>query len=296
MDLTNLLESGAARKVVSVSPTTSLRETAQILLRHKIGAALVLDDADHLLGIVSERDLVPVIANYTDGLADAPVSTIMTHEVITCEPTDEVAFVLQLMRTKGIRHMPVVQNGKLLSMLSIRALTTAYEHLQVVANTDPLTAVSNRRPFLKTLRQEFEAAIAMEEPFSLAMLDIDHFKKVNDTYGHDVGDRVLKDISALLIDQFRSIDLVGRLGGEEFALVFPKTPRSGAKVACERLMNSIRDTRFDVQDEAVKITVSMGLATRTPEIPSDTALLKRADVALYQAKRTGRDRLMTDQC
>ena len=294
MDIQDLLAQGKPADIVSLPPDTTLRETAQTLIQHQIGAAVIVDEAGRLLGIVSERDLVPVVANYTDTFAQSPVTTIMSTDVITCAPHDEVAFVLRLMQTNAIRHMPVVKDGKLLTMLSIRALATAYEHLQIEANTDPLTAVSNRRPFLKMLRREFDSAQLRGDPFSVAMLDIDHFKQVNDTFGHDVGDRVLQDVSSLLIEQFRSIDLVGRLGGEEFALVFPRTDTSGAQIACERIRTRIRKTGFKIDEKEVQITVSIGLAARRPETLSDTALLKQADVLLYQAKKGGRDRVIAD--
>ena len=293
MEIKHLLANGKMGGIISVGPDTTLRDTARTLLEHKIGALVVLDQSDRLLGIVSERDLIPLIADFSEESVAAPVSSVMTRNVITCAPTDDVALVLRLMETKGFRHMPVVENGRLLTMLSIRALTAAYEYLQVEANTDALTSVSTRRSFLRMLRREFDTALKWGEPISLAMLDIDHFKQVNDTFGHDAGDRVLRDVSALLIEQFRSVDLIGRLGGEEFALAFPKTGNAGARTACERIRTSVRDAAFKVNGSTVRVTVSIGLATRTSETLTDVALLKQADTLLYEAKVTGRDCLIS---
>lgn len=229
MKIKQLLSDAPNRKIQSVAPTTSIAETAQTLLRLRIGALVVTDDEQHLHGIVSERDLVQIVAQFHPDAVHNPVSTIMTKDVITCSCDDEVGYVLRLMNSHAIRHIPILENGQLIDMISIRELTKAYEILQVEANIDPLTELSNRRPFLKTMATEFSRARRTGRPLSIAMIDLDHFKKVNDTYGHDAGDTVLRMISDLLILEFRSIDLIGRLGGEEFAVVFPETDIAGAQ-------------------------------------------------------------------
>jgi diguanylate cyclase (GGDEF)-like protein len=124
------------------------------------------------------------------------------------------------------------------------------------------------------------------------MLDIDHFKQVNDTYGHDAGDKALRALSSMLISEFRTIDLVGRLGGEEFALVFPETDLAGARIACERLRTTTQATKISVGETEISLTVSIGLATATTGMIEGSALLKRADELLYAAKNGGRNRLV----
>ena len=217
MDIKQLLAEKTTGDVETILHSSSIRETAGKLLEHRIGALLVTDEQCHIRGIVSERDLVQVVASRDVQSGEAPVSKIMTRSVVTCGPTDEVASVLRLMNSKAIRHLPVIDDGKLVSMVSIRELTTAYEMLQIEANTDPLTELSNRRPFLKTLSTEFDRAERYRRPMSVAMIDIDHFKSVNDTLGHDAGDKVLQGLASLLLSDFRNVDMVGRLGGEEFA-------------------------------------------------------------------------------
>lgn len=294
MKISQMLVEKDAWDVKSVSPFASLRETAATLLQYKVGALVVTNLNNKMLGIVSERDLVPVVASDDSESSLTPVSEVMTKSVITCGPEDEIAFVLRLMNDHGIRHMPVLEQGELLGVLSIRELTKAYELLQIEANTDPLTQVSNRRPFLKTLDREFDRARRFEHPISVAMLDIDHFKQVNDSYGHDGGDRALQAMSRLLIGEFRTIDLVGRLGGEEFALVFPETNLVGAKIACERLRKSIQQAQICSDNPSLSITVSIGIAEATEGSPDGPSLLKRADELLYLAKRTGRNRTVCD--
>lgn len=291
MKIGQILKEKPPGPVECIRPTTTLRDTAQHLMKHRIGALVVTDEAHTLCGIVSERDLIHVVANDNPGDAQAPVSNVMTCKVITAAPHDEVAYVLRLMNKNGIRHMPIVENGQLVNMLSIRELTTAYELLQIEANTDPLTELSNRRPFLKTLNLEFERARRSGLGLTVAMIDLDHFKRVNDTYGHDAGDIVLRSVSGMLIAEFRSIDLIGRLGGEEFAVVFPDTELDGAVTASSRLLNIIRSTKIQVDDAQIGITASIGLAVASPEVPNGPAMLKRADELLYQAKNNGRDQL-----
>jgi len=120
----------------------------------------------------------------------------------------------------------------------------------------------------------------------------DHFKRVNDTYGHDAGDTVLRAMSSMLIREFRSIDLVGRLGGEEFAVVFPETTHEGAKIASDRLLSCIQAANTLVDGQQINITVSIGLARVTSNTLDGAAILKRVDALLYMAKTLGRNRII----
>lgn len=294
MNIAQLLMAKKSWDIKRIGPNATLRETAEALLAFGVGALVVTNDANKIVGIVSERDLVQVVANCNPEAASAPVSEVMTRSVISCRVDDEVAFILHQMNEHSIRHMPVLDCGELVGVLSIRELTKAYELLQIEANTDPLTQVSNRRPFLKTLDEEFDRARRYELPMSVAMLDIDHFKQVNDTYGHEAGDKALRALSELLISEFRTIDLVGRLGGEEFALVFPETDLAGASIACERLHANIQAAEISINHSKISMTVSIGLAIISQEVSDGPALLKRADDLLYVAKESGRNRIVVD--
>ncbi len=292
MKVKALLLSKKSTDVKGVSPDCTLRETARQLLEHRLGALVVVDDDNAMVGIVSERDLIPVVASTDVSIGDKPVSEVMTRSVVSCGPEDEVAFVLQLMNDHSFRHMPVLEDNKLIGMLSIRELTKAYELLQIEANTDPLTQVSNRRPFLKTLEASFRSAQSDGQPLSVAMLDVDHFKRINDTYGHDAGDKVLQQLSRMLIREFRTIDLVGRLGGEEFALVFQETDLAGAYSACERLRKNVQTQEITADANRIHLTVSIGLAALQPNSTDGASLLKQADELLYAAKRNGRNQVI----
>ncbi|MEL6960016.1 MAG: diguanylate cyclase [Pseudomonadota bacterium] len=294
MQISDLLAETACPKVKSVFGTDTIAEVAQTLVAHGVGALVVVDQDGAMIGIVSERDLIPLMAAIGQADLTRPVSEIMTRDVISCTPGDDVGFVLQLMTLKNIRHMPVQDAGRLQTVVSIRQMTKAYDVLKIAANTDPLTKLSNRRSFLQTLETEVGRARRSRGPLTVAMLDLDHFKSVNDTYGHDAGDAVLARVSTLLISEFRTIDNVGRLGGEEFAVLFPETDLTGAAIACDRLLASIRRDAIRPDGAEIWVTASIGLAQLTSEHDEGQDLLKRADKLLYQAKADGRDRLVCD--
>ena len=290
MKIKELLSGTPARSIRCIDPNATISETAQQLLALRIGALVVTDLERQLLGIVSERDLVQIVAQFDPKAAQRPVSDIMTKEVITCSSEDEVGYVLRVMNNNAIRHIPILEDGQLIDMISIRELTKAYEILQVEANIDPLTELSNRRPFLKTMANEFERARRTGHPLSIAMIDLDYFKQVNDTYGHDAGDKVLRAVSDILILEFRSIDLIGRLGGEEFAVVFPETNVEGAQIACDRMRRVIERTAIAIDDDQeIHVTASVGIAGVTDQTPCETSVLKDADKVLYEAKSAGRN-------
>jgi two-component system cell cycle response regulator len=162
-----------------------------------------------------------------------------------------------------------------------------------LAVTDGLTGLYNRRYLDNHMRQLVDRAVARGRPLSICVTDIDRFKSVNDTYGHDAGDEVLRELSRRIRQTVRGADLACRLGGEEFVVVMPETDAAMAEMVAERLRASIETTPFTIADRALtlSITASLGLATlRSGETPD--MFLKRADEALYLAKRTGRNKVV----
>jgi len=180
------------------------------------------------------------------------------------------------------------------NLLELRArqveLAKANEHLHYLATTDSLTGLKNRRHFLECLDLEVERSKRYSSPCSVAMIDVDRFKVINDSYGHDVGDQVLRELSKILLDELRTVDLAGRLGGEEFAVQFPETSKHSAIGVCERIMSRMRSAKVLVGQQEVCFTTSIGLSEVLPPQDSTDAVLKRADKALYRAKERGRDR------
>lgn len=171
-------------------------------------------------------------------------------------------------------------------------LEAAYTRLSELVNHDPLTELYNRRYFENRLAIEFSRAHRFGEPLSLILLDIDRFKDINDQYGHPAGDRVLVNTGITLSSLARTIDIVARIGGEEFALILPNTQAAGAAALAERLIARIRKDRIIVNGKSVGITVSAGVAA-LPECRAETRaeLLESADQALYVAKKSGRDQI-----
>jgi diguanylate cyclase (GGDEF)-like protein/PAS domain S-box-containing protein len=160
------------------------------------------------------------------------------------------------------------------------------EELRFLANSDPLTTVANRRAFLKVFEALFEAAKMEGGRFCCVMVDIDHFKRVNDNHGHAAGDEVLKRVGQALKDEVRATDAVCRYGGEEFLLMFPDARMEAAVTAAERLRRRLRSPGF----ARVPITASFGVSSLAFGAPTPTELINQADAALYASKEAGRDR------
>jgi diguanylate cyclase (GGDEF)-like protein/PAS domain S-box-containing protein len=165
------------------------------------------------------------------------------------------------------------------------------DDLRDAATKDFLTGLFNRRSFEETARQELQRWQRGREPLSLLMIDADHFKRVNDVHGHGTGDDVLRVLARAVQDQVRELDVVARLGGEEFVVLLPSTDSVGGRAAAERIRTCIEGLRVTAPDGSmVRFTVSIGIAEATRDSASIELLLQRADDALYEAKRRGRNR------
>lgn len=160
------------------------------------------------------------------------------------------------------------------------------------ANTDALTGLYNRPHFLERAEQIFAEAVRLGQPLALVTLDADHFKSVNDRYGHPVGDAVLRHLARLLTTELREVDVVGRMGGEEFAVLLPGVGGAQARAVAERLRARVGSTPVETERGVVRLTVSVGVAERRAETVSLGALIRASDDALLAAKQAGRDRVV----
>lgn len=173
-------------------------------------------------------------------------------------------------------------------------LTRLYAELQKLSITDPLTGIYNRRGFFEKGDFELKRAKRYGHTLSAIMFDLDHFKKINDTYGHSVGDLVLKETAARLIPLVRNVDIFGRYGGEEFSVLLPETKSDQALLVAERLRCAASEP-INTGETIVNVTISLGVSVLKSTTPDIQDLLRGADRALYQAKESGRNRVCLDQ-
>lgn len=191
--------------------------------------------------------------------------------------------------SKG-RFQPGIDTS-LLEQLSIKVSlcisnVIAHEKLQFMAYYDPLTGLLNRRVMKSILRREFNRVKRYKTPLSLVFIDVNDFKQVNDTFGHDAGDTLLKYLSSLLLEMSRDSDVATRFAGDEFVLILPETSASSAEMMLSRMQNFIDDHPFEMESNMVPFSVSFGIASTEDEtICNPDTLLKRADEALYEKKK-----------
>lgn len=220
-----------------------------------------------LSGSESDEDILRCIESGADDYLTKPIS----HKVLSAK-------LLAMRRLDDMRKRLIAMNSK----------------LEALSTTDYLTNLPNRRSFEKTLMDEMAKADRYKQPLSVAVLDIDHFKDINDTFGHDGGDEVLRELSRRLMKGKRMGDSFGRIGGEEFGLCIPHTNSEDAALACERYRHLLTDKPYFYEGKEIPLTVSVGVSTYEEET-SQLDLIKCADTALYQAKKMGRDRVVVNQ-
>ena len=179
-----------------------------------------------------------------------------------------------------------------LALVDVTKRKELEKQLETMAMTDDLTGLFNRRYFAAKGNAEFQRAHRYKTPLSMLMLDIDRFKLINDTYGHEAGDHVLKECATLMGQQLREIDILGRLGGEEFGVLLPNTDESHTLILAERLRHTIAQHPFVIHGKPVSITASIGVAALHDDITLLDGVLRHADAAMYQAKQQGRNRVV----
>lgn len=212
-------------------------------------------------------------------------TVIHSFEVLLKKPSTNQAFWLDL----STRIIDL--DGELALYTTFKDTTAKKqkeEALFTQASTDPLTGLFNRRQFETMVKTQLDLASRHGTPFCMVMLDIDHFKKVNDTYGHDAGDEVLKHIALVLKSSLRISDILARFGGEEFVIFLPHTTPTEAWRVAERIRMGVENAKVITNDHEISITISLGLSST--QHPSISAQIKEADTALYASKTTGRNK------
>lgn len=189
------------------------------------------------------------------------------------------------------RVLPKLGDGYSLLIRDINDRRETVESLLKAATSDPLTGVANRRALYEAADIEFARHARKPRDITLLLIDIDHFKQVNDTYGHPVGDEVIRNLASVLLQSVRSIDVVSRIGGEEFAVMLPSTDQAMAVRIAERIRSNVAGQRILAGSAEIEYRVSVGVARVSADMHGIDDLIMAADQALYDAKHQGRDRV-----
>ena len=176
-------------------------------------------------------------------------------------------------------------------------LKNALDLEKQLARTDSLTGINNRRYLYELAEREFEISQRYQQPLSVLMYDIDHFKKFNDTYGHMLGDHILKIVTETAVKELRSADTIGRYGGEEFIILMPMTNAEQAYSLAERIRMAVATTNVQTEKGDIFVTLSIGIVEKNYTLPLESVeeIFKRADEAMYAAKEAGRNRTEVGQ-
>jgi diguanylate cyclase (GGDEF)-like protein/PAS domain S-box-containing protein len=253
----------------------------------------ILDIKGKSLADIYGEDTARLIDKNDAGLLQTPNQTQVYERRVTPlrggHPRD-VVFHKTTMVLDGDKAPSIL--GAAVDVTEDRSMRASLEKL---ATTDPLTGICNRRKFTETATVELERARRYGHALSIVILDVDHFKSVNDNHGHDFGDAALRQLAQILTASIRDIDLAARIGGEEFTLLLPETDAAAAHAVCERLRGDVANQPVVCQNKSQTITVSLGVVTWYPGIGQKSldTLMSTADSALYQAKHAGRNRTVS---
>lgn len=269
--------------------------TLEPLAVHGLRGADRLAASDHTARVLrtgeTERILIPVSGVLIDSLLVGHVAQEVLVAPVTFKsvPLGVVVLASSTAYSNDARQL-LEQFRADLGLALNNAL--AHDRLEHLAAIDPLTDAYNRRFGLARLREEFSRAIRAENPLGVLMLDLDHFKAVNDTHGHLVGDRLLRAVATTCRRVLREGDVLVRYGGEEFLVILPGAGADDVLEIGERLRRAVGETTVPEADQRIGVTLSVGAAQYRDEIDSPEALLASADAALYEAKEAGRDRVV----
>ncbi|MGR9106225.1 MAG: GGDEF domain-containing protein [Gammaproteobacteria bacterium] len=214
--------------------------------------------------------------------------------VYTHDQTTNVALSEELSLT--IDHINIIVSFTALCIISyyFRLASLQLENeLEKQAHTDPLTGLYNRRRMIDFLNQHGLLALRNQSDLSIIFADIDHFKKINDTHGHDCGDYILGAVANFIRQHLRKTDTLARWGGEEFLIILPDTDLNGARVIAEKIRKAIADQRFQIDNRELFVTLTFGISQHSHERPINETI-KAADIALYNGKQSGRNIVMSD--
>lgn len=282
-----------AQYEIDMHVTRDKISTMNFIREHEVGALLMIyndsesEVLDFMRYIMQQfPDIQRVLLSETISMKLMELAINKAHINYFLELPVDRDRILEIARKALKRFINVSRPADL-----IDELTEYVKEFREKANTDALTKLLNRRSFDDIIERALELYRKNRIPISLVMLDLDHFKKLNDTYGHEAGDLVLQEFSRILKKNIRLEDSVFRYGGEEFAMVVHGDTMSDIKNFVERVLHEVRTTKINYRDQQIGVTCSAGIETIHESI-SRSELIQRADAALYYAKNTGRDRVV----
>jgi len=228
------------------------------------------------------------------GMTPDEMKTFQAGRVEAVRAGDATFQDLQTADGRHIRaHCTVLKNnGRMLTYCDVSDLVRNAQQMEELATIDSMTGLYNRRHFMALAAAEWSRFQRYYRPLAVLMIDVDHFKSVNDRYGHAVGDDALVSVANACMEGKRSSDIVGRIGGEEFAMLLPETDLYQARIVADRICKAVAAGTMKAHEVQFKVTASIGFAAATVSMPGFEALLNAADQALYQAKDQGRNRIV----
>ena len=289
--------------ILSVDNDATLKEVADFMNSHKTSVVLVRNKNHGYIGVVTDADFTHKVAVKEYSVNTTTIESIMSAPIKAVDGSIFMADANGIMCQSGIRHLAVTENGEFIGLLSAMNFFEYYkdveEHLSNLAIHDGLTGIYNRRYFDETLAREWKRTMREKAPLSLIMLDIDYFKKYNDTYGHQAGDECLRQVATTISGALRRpADMAARYGGEEFVVVLPNLKLEDSAKFGETIRAKIEALKMEHKQSDANpfITVSLGIASVVPSsISSYEELVGAADKALYSAKNKGRNRVCVAQ-
>jgi diguanylate cyclase (GGDEF)-like protein len=287
------------RAVITVPPRMPLDEVCRRMISDNI-SCVVVAERGRPLGLISERAVVRRLG--AGKSMEVSARRAMSAPLLTCSPRATLAGALERMRENHVRRLGVTREGRLVGIITqsdlleatnrqLAELSREHGQLRAAAMRDELTGLYNRRAFNEFFKEELGRVRRYGGLLALVLFDLDHFKQVNDRYGHDAGDAVLRAFARILNDCSREVDLVARHGGEEFAVLMPAAGTRAARIYAERVRRVLGKARIRAGRQQLAVTTSAGACKFTRHAGSMRAMFKQADRAMYKAKHTGRNRV-----
>lgn len=264
-------------------------------LAQKITSQSINDIPDQIIQMVYEKGEAMVSTNVAEEEKYSIYKSVLINGVksVLCLPikSNEAIVGICYLENKLSSAVFAPEDIDILnSVLAQAAISIENAKLFKIATTDGLTGLISHRHFKFILEKEIERCKRYNKVFSLIMFDVDHFKAINDTYGHQAGDQVLSNVATAMKEVFRVADIIARYGGDEMAIILPETDEESAFICAQRLVEAIRKKEIHYEDKKIMITISAGIASYPKHAASLATLIKAADKALYRSKESGRDR------